>query len=75
MDGEHQLAVDVGVLRADLQDVLPRGRVLGNPHLEAQSEAHSRRRGGEVLLELMGGKKNTGKKITLETEYFEFYNT
>lgn len=31
---EHQLAVGIGVLRADLQDVLPRRRVLGDPHLK-----------------------------------------
>lgn len=33
VDGEHQLAVGVGVLSVDLQDVLPRGRVLRDPHL------------------------------------------
>lgn len=34
VDGEHQLAVGVQVLSADLQDVLPRRRVLGNAHLK-----------------------------------------
>jgi len=34
VDGEQQPAVGVGVRGADVQDVLPRGRVLGNPHLE-----------------------------------------
>lgn len=34
VDGEHQFAIGVGVLRADLQDVLPGGRVLGNPYLK-----------------------------------------
>lgn len=33
---EHQLAVGIGVLRADLQDVLPRRRVLGDPHLKTE---------------------------------------
>lgn len=33
-DGEHQLTVGVRVLSAELQDVLPGGRVLRNPHLE-----------------------------------------
>lgn len=33
VDRVHQLAVGVGVLRADLQDVLPRRGVLRDPHL------------------------------------------
>lgn len=34
VDGVHQLTVCVGVLSTDLQDVLPRGRILRNPHLQ-----------------------------------------
>lgn len=34
MDGVHQLTVGVGILRADLKNVLPRGGILRNPHLE-----------------------------------------
>lgn len=34
LDRVHQLTVGVGVLRADLQDVLPRGGILRNPHLK-----------------------------------------
>lgn len=33
---EHQLAVGVGVLCADLQDVLPRRCVFGDPHLKTK---------------------------------------
>lgn len=33
VDGVHQFTVGVGILRADLQDVLPRGGILRNPHL------------------------------------------
>lgn len=36
VDGEHQLTVGVCVLSVDLQDVLPRGRVLGYPHLKQE---------------------------------------
>lgn len=39
VDGEHQLAVGVRVLGADLQDVLPGRRVLRNPHL-GRTRAH-----------------------------------
>lgn len=38
VDGVHQLAVGVGVLGADLQDVLPGRRVLRNPHLQQQPQ-------------------------------------
>lgn len=38
VDGEQQLAVGVGVLGADLQDVLPGRGVLGDPHLRQQNE-------------------------------------
>lgn len=34
VDRVHQLTVGVGVLRADLQDVLPRRGVLRDPHLK-----------------------------------------
>lgn len=33
VDGVHQFTVGVGILCADLQDVLPRGGILRNPHL------------------------------------------
>lgn len=39
VDGEHQLAVGVSVLGADLQDVLPGRRVLRNPHLQQQNQS------------------------------------
>lgn len=34
VDGVHQLTVGICILRADLQDVLPRRGVLRNPHLK-----------------------------------------
>lgn len=34
MDGVHQFTVGVGVLRADLQDVLPKRGILRYPHLK-----------------------------------------
>lgn len=38
VDGEQQLAVGIGVLGADLQDVLPGRGVLRDPHLQQQNE-------------------------------------
>lgn len=47
VDRVHQLTVGVGVLRADLQDVLPRRGVLRDPHLKT-GKKYRKREGRET---------------------------
>lgn len=62
VDWVHQFTVGVGVLRADLQDVLPRRRILRNPHLKKKTK--NRYRGGNEACFSMYWRKRWWQETT-----------